>query len=223
MKLKVLDVEDIEALFETIAHSFQIQFTQEDLIALQTFGDLCDLIDNKILLRDVDDCTTQQAFNKLRTAMVDQLGVPEGVIHSDSLLSELLPKSSRNSDLNLIQKALGLKLDILWPGKIISNALISILAASFICLYYDTAVGVVGIISYIIGMEVAYIHPKAFRLNTVGELVEQMVMTNYIQCRRDPNTYNSNEIYATLVNLFHKGLGVDRSELTRNAKLELDW
>ena len=73
MKLKVLDVEDIEALFETIAHSFQIQFRQEDIAALQTFGDLCDLIDRKILLRDVDDCTTQQAFNKLRTAMVDQL------------------------------------------------------------------------------------------------------------------------------------------------------
>ena len=218
MKLKNIDPEDIEALLETIANSFQIRFTQEDINTVRTFGDLCDLIDSKILLKDVDDCTTQQAFNKLKTTMVNELGLLEEHIQTDSLLTELLPKATRNNDLAVIQQALGLKLSVLWPGKVISNTLISLLVASFICLYYDTAVGVIGVITYMIGMEVAYIQPKAFRLNTVGELVEQMVMTNYIRCRRDPGTYNSSEIYSTLVNLFHKGLGVDRAELTRDAK-----
>lgn len=68
-ELNNIDPENIEDLLVKVEKSFNIKFVGNELIALLTFGELCDHIVNKIKLDHSDNCTTQQAFYKLRNAI----------------------------------------------------------------------------------------------------------------------------------------------------------
>jgi hypothetical protein len=55
---------------------------------------------------------------------------------------------------------------------------------------------------------------------TVGELVENVVSSNYHKCRRRPNTYNPKELSPVLERLFYQNLGLDKNTLTIESKFE---
>lgn len=57
--LKNVDPEDVEELLAKVEKSFDIKFVGNELIHIETFGELCDHIVNKIQLDHADDCTSQ--------------------------------------------------------------------------------------------------------------------------------------------------------------------
>ncbi len=68
-----IDGEDLSELLEKVENSFDIKFDDTELANVGTFGQLCDHIANKIQLANIDDCTTQQAFYKLRKSFSSEL------------------------------------------------------------------------------------------------------------------------------------------------------
>lgn len=57
---------------------FGIKFGKNELEHIETLGEFCDHVTNKIELAHADDCTTQQAFYKLRDAI-------STVLHTDNI------------------------------------------------------------------------------------------------------------------------------------------
>jgi hypothetical protein len=68
-ELKNIDPDDISDLLIKVENSFNITFSDTELTHISMFGELCDHIANKIQLDHTDDCTSQQAFYKLRDAI----------------------------------------------------------------------------------------------------------------------------------------------------------
>jgi len=96
-ELENVDPDDIRDLLVKVEKSFDMKFGSTELMHIITFGELCDHIANKIQLAHSKDCTSQQAFYKLRDAMASILQIDYKTITISSALLHLLPKQSRRS------------------------------------------------------------------------------------------------------------------------------
>ncbi len=218
MKLKNIDPEDIIDLLSIIEESFKIKFSQDELLYISTFGELCDHIKKKIKLDHSNDCTTQQAFYKLRSALLTTLNIPRSDVTTNTLLSDLLPTDSRKTHIREMEAYLGFKLFILRPSHFVMTALMALLFFSTICLFINWQLGLLGIGISIGGYWLAYKTENEFALETVGELAQKMTRDHYLNARRDPNTFNKNEIEKVITDLFSFDLDIEKSNLTREAK-----
>ncbi len=95
VELKNIDPDDVNDLLLKIEASFNIKFQQNELTHAQTFGEICDLIKGKLQLDHTNDCTTQQAFYKLRSAFISVTQVENIKISPETSLAVLLPRKVR--------------------------------------------------------------------------------------------------------------------------------
>jgi hypothetical protein len=216
-ELKNIDQEDIEDLLIKIEDSFNIKFNENELVNIQTFGEFCDVIKNKIKLKNSNDCTTQQAFYKLRSVLIKILIIDKANLTSDTLLTELIPKKSRKEKVKLIEQHLGFKLYCLRPPHLITNLLILLLLISLFGLFFSWQ-GLIGIGISFSGFWLASVMANEFNQKTIGDLVNKMARENYVKSRRNSNTYNKREIEKVLIELFSNDLNVDKSILTSEAR-----
>ncbi|MBD1422629.1 acyl carrier protein [Sphingobacterium chuzhouense] len=114
-KLENIDSEDIDDLLIEIEKSFEISFADAELSSITTFGQLCDLVMEKIKLENVDSCTTQQAFYKLRNAISITLQIDHKSISTDLPLTVILPHKERRHRTKKLERHLRIKLNILSP------------------------------------------------------------------------------------------------------------
>ena len=82
-ELKNIDSEDLEELLKKVEASFDIKFGAAELANISTFGQLCNHISNKIQLEHFNDCTSQQAFYKLRDSISSTLQIDNKSISTD--------------------------------------------------------------------------------------------------------------------------------------------
>ena len=68
-KLDNYEDEDIFDVVLKLEKSFGLKFEKDAFYNVQTFGDLCDIFTNNLQGDNSDDCTTQQAFYKVRNAI----------------------------------------------------------------------------------------------------------------------------------------------------------
>ena len=217
-ELKNIDSEDIEDLLVKVETSFDIKFVGDELVHITTFGQLCDHIANKIQLDNSDDCTSQQAFYKLRDAISSILQIENKTISTDFLLAELLPRQSRRSRTRKFEKHLGFKLNILRPPHWVTGTLVISLFASLVGLFFNWQIGLLGLVFSIAGLWFANKIGNELDLQTVGHVAEKMTRESYLKSRRNPKTFNKNEIENVLTDWFSNDLGIDKSKLTREAK-----
>ena len=217
-ELKNIDSEDIEDLLVKVETSFDIKFVGDELVHITTFGQLCDHIANKIQLDNSDDCTSQQAFYKLRNAISSTLQIENKTISTDFLLADLLPRQSRRSRTRKFEKHLGFKLNILRPPHWVTGTLVISLFASLVGLFFNWQIGLLGLVFSIAGLWFANKIGNELDLQTVGHVAEKMTRESYLKSRRNPKTFNKNEIEKVLTDWFSNDLGIDKSKLTREAK-----
>ena len=215
-KLDNIDPEDIEDLLVKVEKSFNIKFVGNELVGLSTFGEVCDHITNKIELDHSENCTKQQAFYKLRNAISSTLNIDN--IKTDTLLAEILPRQNRISAVPQIENKLGFKLSFLRPTYFVSGTLLIVLLASFVGLFINWKFGLSGILFSVAGFLIADKFGKEIDIRTVGELTEKMARENYLNSRRNPATFNKNEIENILKEWFSKDLDLDKTMLSRDAK-----
>ncbi|WP_443937902.1 hypothetical protein [Pedobacter sp. MW01-1-1] len=217
-ELKNIDAEDIEDLLAKVEVSFNIKFMNDELNHIRTFGQLCAHISNKIQLENSDDCTSQQAFYKLRKAISTTLQIEYNKITPDTSLNDLFPRTTRRSKVKILEQHLAFDLDILQPPHWITNGLLITLFISFVGLFFNWKFGLSGLGLSILGLWLANKVANELDLQTVAQIAKKMTSENYFQSRRNPKTCNKNEIENILKDWFSNNLALDKGELTRHTE-----
>jgi hypothetical protein len=219
IELKNIDTEDIEDLLIKIEDSFGINFADRELIYIETFGQLCDYIRDKIKLDKLDDCTTQQAFYKIRDAFETEIKIDKGKITPDTILKDLLPRKLRKMRTKAIENKLGFKLSLLRPPEFMTVFLVILLLLSIIGLFFSWQYGLSGLLFSTSGFWIANKTGNVLSVETIGQLANKMTRENYLKSRRKGNTFNDKEIEKVLIDIFSSGLLIDKSKLTKEARL----
>ncbi|MGY4384993.1 hypothetical protein ACVWYN_002029 [Pedobacter sp. UYP24] len=218
-QLNNIDSYDIDELLLQVEKSFDIKFAPTEFSHVTTFGELCDCIANKIELENSEDCTTQQAFYKLRQSIATELSFNLTDLTTTTLIIQILPRPTRISKVKELEKHLGFKLNILRPRHSINGSLIFILIASIISVFFNWKIGASGFSISVIGLWLANKVGKEIDLTTLGQLAEKMTRENYIKSRRNPKTFNKKEVEAVLTDWFADQFDLEKTKLTRCAKL----
>jgi hypothetical protein len=200
--------EDIEDILEVIEESFNIKFSDGELKHIRTFGELCNHIVSKVELTDTDDCTTQQAFYRLRDAITQIITIEKDQLKTDTRLSVLFPKKKRKATISKVESLLAVKLYVLRPRHIISNAITIFVFISLVGMFFKFGYGLIGFVSGVFLFRVAEWTGIEFKVDTLGQLADKMSQENYIKSRRNQMTVNRKEITKTIEKLFTKGLGL---------------
>jgi len=216
-KLENADPDDIGDIMLIIERSFRIKFDQSELEALKTFGGLCDIILSKIEGDLKVDCTTQQAFYKIRNAIA-VTSFPEKVtIKPDTNLRQIFPQGKRRYAIKQIEKELGFRLNIFEPAGLAAIILLLLSVSSLVMLFFNWRIGLPGMaLSWAL---IAFVNKygRTFSVKTVGELAEKVSREYYFNSRSDVTTMNKEEIIQKVRELFVYGLGIEEEPLTRDA------
>ena len=217
IELKNIDPEDISDVLIKIEKSFGFSFGNTELKDVTTFGELCDIITNKVQGDDSNDCTTQQAFYKLRNTISSTQHLDKTIIIPETELQSIFSKQNRRKKIAAIESDLGFKLNILRPKYSVSCLIIIVLLVSIIGLFFYWQVGLAGLFVSITGFLLADKFANELDLKTVGQLSDKISRENYLQARRNPSTINRNEIAKKVKALFSIELDLEEVVLTRQA------
>jgi hypothetical protein len=217
-ELKNIASEDIEDLLLRVETAFNFTFADKELVHITSFGQLCDHITNKIQLENSEDCTSQQAFYKLREAISKMFNLDKNTISTGFFLAEILPRKLRRSRTKELEKQIGFKLNILRPPHWVTGTLVVLLLASIVGIFFNWPIGLSVLIFSIAGLWFANKIGNELDLKTVGQVAEKMTRENYLNVRRNQNTFNKKEIEKVLTDWFSSEFDLDKSKLTREAK-----
>ena len=207
------DLENIEDLIPSIEKMYKINFEENELAELANFDEFCEKIVAKINLENVDNCTTQQAFYKLRKSIVD-LGIAEkNELNTETKLKEIFPRKNRRKIVKSLEKNIGFELNLINPPQIISISLFILILVSIVFLFINFKIAILGIIISVLGFKLAYRFGKEIEMNSIRELVEKITTENYLNVRSDKNTINRKELKNVMTDWFADNLGIEKSEL----------
>jgi len=216
LELKNFDSEDIDDVLVKIEKSYGFKFEKHELINVKTFGELCDIIVKKLNRANVPDCTTQQAFYKLRNAIYGMRYV--GEISPATELDKIFPRQSRRYEIKQVEALLGFSLNLLHPKSWVTSALIYMLLISIVVIFFKWQPGLCGIMVSIFGFNISNKLGKEFELKTAGQVAKKMSREYYLRSRRKPATVNRIEVEEKIRDLFAHDLDLNYSALTREAK-----
>lgn len=218
-KLYNIDPEDFVDTLLKLEKSFGAKFADNSFKDAKTFGDLCDIIESQINLTDKNDCTIQQAFYKVRKAIVLTQNLDERSIELQTKLEDIFPRSTRRQNVKHFQQVLGFSVDILsmkiWLGWTLAGGFIVSLIAFFFSWQY--ALG--GLIFFTLLTWTASKFSKELDTSTVGDLTKKISREHYSLSRRQSGTVNRNEIVKTIQDVFIADYSIDREHLTKEASL----
>ncbi|MDO6432124.1 hypothetical protein Q4E93_16090 [Flavitalea sp. BT771] len=219
IELRNIDPDDISDVLVKIEKSFGLNLATDSFKNARTFGDICDIISSSIELEHADDCTTQQAFYKIRESIAKIQFLGKNTITPNSDLEGLIPRKRRRHIILKIRKESGLSLKILDPKGWISVTLFFGLLASLIEFFFNWKYGFLDLGTIIIGYQLAGWFGKEFRVKTIGEAAAMAAREDYLKSRRNQKTVNRQEIVKKIKELFSHDLDLDLSVLSQEAPL----
>jgi|OM-RGC.v1.013829356 acyl carrier protein len=214
-RLENIDLGDLEDVVIKLEDSFGIQLTGIDLLKINNFGELTDIIKEQIEFKNEESCTSQQAFYKLKKIIEKEFGIEN--LNPKSELSEIFPKRERLLRIKQIEKKLDFKLKITQPKSILLKIFGYLFITSLLLFIFNYKIAFMVFIASIIGIWTLHKFGKELSINTFGELAEKMKRENYSKVRRNKNSINKNEIEKIIIDTFSIELDIEKSELGRNA------
>jgi len=216
--LRNVDPDDISFLLVDIEKSFGFSFGETSLEHVSTFGELCDVIAGKLHERDAHDCTSQQAFYKLREVLATTLGVDRNKIKPGTGLVGLIPAPQIRQKVQEINNKLGCKVINLYIKAWLANIILVVGILSMIAFFLDWRIALSGLSTIVVtGILANRFFATDVEHITVGQLAEKFSREHYLKARRNPETVNRAEIEQKIRQLFSDKLGLDESVLTREA------
>ena len=218
-KLDNYEDEDIFDVVLKLEKSFGLKFEKDTFYTVKTFGDLCDIITSKVQGDNSDDCTTQQAFYKVRNTIAATQLINKSSITPDTKLEDIFPIDDRRQKIKELQIELSIPFGILdiksWLGWTIFIGIV----ASLITFFFKWQLAVSGLLFFIaLGWTAYKFFAKEFELKTVRQLTEKLVRENYVDMRRSQGTINRQEILKVIIETFSNDLDIDKAYLTKNDK-----
>jgi uncharacterized membrane protein len=212
-----IDPDEISEVLVKVEKSFGFKFGETALKDTKTFGELCDIVSNSVQGVNLNDCTTQQAFYKLRNAIAGTLLIDKKSVTPDTALQKLFPKNIRRKSIKTFEGHLGFRTKILRPKHAITGTLTIIFLTSIVVLLVSWQSGLIALAASMIGMTLAARFGNEFDLLTVGQLAEKLAREHYLKSRRRSATVNKMEVDQKIKELFIADLGLEEHRLTRQS------
>lgn len=216
MNNKILDtyeIENLEDCIPSIEEMYKFKFEEGETQKVKNFDEFCDLIIAKIDFENVESCTTQQAFYKLRNSLIEEKIFEKEKIKLETKLKELFPRKNRIELVKRVENNIGFKLNILLPPKFIFYALVFLSIISLVFLFINLEFGISGIAISIFGFYLCSWFGKEIELETLKELVEKITLENYLEVRTQKNTVNKSELKNVITNWFVENAGIEKEKL----------
>ena len=216
MKKNILDnyeLENIEDCIPTIEEMYNFKLEEGETEKLKNFDEFCDVIISKIKIENIESCTTQQAFYKLRNSLIEEKISEKEKIKLESKLFELFPRKNRIELVRKVEKNIGFKLNILKPPKFIFYSLVILSIISFVLLFINLKFGIWGIGFSIFGFYLCSWFGKEISIENLKELVEKITSENYLKVRRQSSTVNKSELKNILTDWFAENSGIEKQKL----------
>lgn len=211
-----VDSDDISDVLVKVEKSFGFKFTETELKDVKTFGELSDLIMNKIQGENSNDCTTQQAFYKLRNAIADTLQIEKKFITPDTNLIKLFPRQNRKQYVKEISNRINAEFEILEIKEWLKWVCFLGILFSLVVFFFKLSFGLIGLAFFsVLAWTLNKYFATELALQTVGECAEKFSRENYFKARRNMETVNRMEIEKTVQNLFKSELGLEDKQLTK--------
>ncbi len=215
-KIEILGDEEVD-LIASIEHSFDIELSADDCLSAITFGDLCRVVCSKMNVEDISDCTSQQAFYKLRAAIVKVGQIRVTSITPKTRFDSIFTKKERKRKFKQLESILGFPVNALAiPDWLI---LISTLAflVSCIVLFVNWKFGIFSFLVWFVFNKSISSFDNTLYYKTIGELAESIARNNYMSIRRNPKTANKKEVLQKMRELFSEQTGMDIVDITPDA------
>ena len=204
---------DIEDILKKIEISYHIHFEKEEFPHTLTFGKLCDAVIAKIALEDRKDCTSQQAFYKLRLAISKTMNIEKQKIEPETNLKDIFIRRNRMHQIIKVEKELGFALNILEPHLIIVIGFIFMFLCSVGLLFFNWVLALFVMLGTFLLILIANKTGKEFSIKTVREVAEKMAREHYLSSRRNNASINRKEIPVQIKTMFVNDLGVRLEEI----------
>lgn len=212
---KGMGYEDLDFAIFDLERDYGLTYDDEAFQKVKSIDEMLDLIVSYFKQEKKKDCTSQQAFYKLRTILKKYTN--ESDIKPSTRLEELFPKQNRIENIKSVEEELGIKLSILKPKDDVTALFVVTFLALLALLFFATLYAMVGGVIWLFAYKVTKDYGKEFKVETVGELVKKMVEKNYFKSRRDPNTMNEQEFRDVIIDYLVDKVGLEREEFL-NAK-----
>ncbi|MEX6690875.1 hypothetical protein QTN47_25425 [Danxiaibacter flavus] len=216
--LSNVDPEDISDVLKKVEKSFEIKFGETELKDVKTFGELCDIIANKVQGENSNDCTTQQAFYKLREAIAYTLLIDKNSITPDTDLQMLFPRQYRRRKVKEVKNRLDAQFDILEIKEWLKWTYFVGVIISLLIFFFKWQYALSGLAFFSFsGWTASKFFATEIATQTVGQLAEKISKENYLKARRNRATINRIEIAKKVKELFKTDLCLEDKVLTREA------
>jgi hypothetical protein len=215
--LSSTDPDDINDALEKLERSFGIMFPADSSSSVTTLGDLIDWLDQTLPVIESADCSSQQAFYKLRTMLAHVLSIHPGTIRPDTALNTLVPAPTRRQTMARLNRELGITPHLLAPPLWSVISLLLVFFGSLIALKFSWPIALAGLFLSIGGFGLAHRFANTFTVSTVGDLVRKLSREHYCAMRRNPSTVNRRELEPVVMELLSRELGIPRQYLTRES------
>jgi hypothetical protein len=221
-QLNNMDPEDIGDAVQRITSSLGLKPKYKTFYSVVTFGDLCDTIENLLPFEHRDDCTTQQAFYKLRSAISEIQLLNKQDITLDTKLEELFPRHNRRKKIKLLEHAIGTPLHLLTRKMWINYMLFAGFLISLIALFFNLLFGLAGLAFFALLTRLANRFLRTeFKILTLKALACKLADDHYAKARRHAGTMNKKEIIPMIRRAFMQEFDLPKEALQRNA--DLGW
>lgn len=218
--LDTVDGLDSVEIIIAIENSFNIKFDDErDFEEVKTYGEFENLVLDKVQGTEMNDCTSQQSFYKLREILVEDFNIPFKNITPKSQLNHIFPSKNRIKNVTFLKDKLKTETNFLKPDFTLSFISVVLIILSF---YYFFNQFLLGLLLFVIGIfcaKIAQDFGKEFYVTNIGKLSEFMVKKDYKNSRRNSETYNPREVKEIIKEIFSDMLDIEKSKLQYNTIL----
>lgn len=216
--LSNVDPDDISEILRWVEKSFDIRFGCRELENVENFGALCDIIENKVNGIHADNCSSQQAYYRIREAISLVQSIDKASITLDSKLEHLFPRYDRNKKIRALQRQLGISFDILGMQAWFTWLILGGGIGSLLLFFFQWQIAIIGfLLITMAGWLAGKFFSKELKLDTVRQLTEKLSREHYVALRRNPASINRNEIAGKVKELFKADLSFEDYQLTKDA------
>ncbi|MCW1147648.1 hypothetical protein [Flavobacterium lacisediminis] len=218
-KFDIYEIENIEDCIPSLEKMYKFKFEEGETQMVKNFDEFCDLIITKIDYENVETCTTQQAFYKLRNSLIEEKISEKENVKLETKLKDLFPRKNRIKLVKRVENNIGFNLNILGPPKFVFYSLVILLFTSIIFIFINYKFGILGIVISILGFYLSFRFGKELEIGTLKELVEKITIENYLAVRTQKNSVNKSELKKVITDWFVENTGIEKEKLI-NATFE---
>lgn len=219
IKLDSFEIENIEDCISDIGKMYKFKFENKELDTIRNFEEFCDLIIEKVNLKNDETCTSQQAFYKLRKSLEKTKIFEKEKLNPQTELKNLFPRRNRKTLIEKIENEMDFKFDIIKAPDFVTIPLLSIGIISFILLFLYWKIAIIGITISIFGFYCCKWFGNELKVKTVKDLVEKITEENYLEVRTNKSTINKIELKSILTDWISENSGIRKEKLI-NATFE---